>query len=57
MSRRSARPVTRKLSVKLTANFERNLDGIEQFLREADAPGAFDALLDELESKPPVNTG
>jgi hypothetical protein len=41
--------VTKKISVKLTANFERNLDSIEQFLLGADVPQAFDALLDELE--------
>lgn len=41
--------MAKKISVKLTANFERNLDSIEQFLLEADAPQAFDALLDELE--------
>ena len=35
-------------SVKLTANFERNLQEIETFLLEAQAPHAFDALLDEL---------
>ncbi len=34
--------------VKLTANFERNLADIEQFLTEAEAPQAFDSLLDEL---------
>lgn len=34
--------------VKLTANFERNLADIEQFLAEADAPQAFDSLLDGL---------
>lgn len=34
--------------VKLTANFERNLEEAEAFLLEADAPQAFDALLDEL---------
>jgi plasmid stabilization system protein ParE len=34
--------------VKLTANFERNLDDLEDFLLEADLPQAFDALLDEL---------
>ena len=34
--------------VKLTANFERNLADIEQFLTEAEAPQAFDGLLDEL---------
>lgn len=39
------------LSVKLTANFERNLTDIQQFLLDADAPQAFDALLDELLDK------
>ncbi|MDD2926184.1 MAG: type II toxin-antitoxin system RelE/ParE family toxin, partial [Rhodoferax sp.] len=34
--------------VKLTANFERNLEEVEAFLLAADAPQAFDALLDEL---------
>jgi plasmid stabilization system protein ParE len=34
--------------VKLTANFERNLEEAEAFLLEADAPLAFDALLNEL---------
>jgi plasmid stabilization system protein ParE len=37
-----------KFTVKLTANFERNLAEIETFLTEAEAPQAFDALLDEL---------
>jgi plasmid stabilization system protein ParE len=40
--------VTARHTVKLTANFERNLDEIEAFLQEAGAPQAFDALLDEL---------
>jgi plasmid stabilization system protein ParE len=40
--------VAKKLVVKLTANFERNLADIEAFLTEADAPQAFDGLLDEL---------
>ena len=35
-------------AVKLTAHFERNLEAIEAFLIEADAPQAFDALLEEL---------
>lgn len=35
-------------AVKLTANFERNLGGVQQFLEDARAPQAFDALLDEL---------
>ena len=34
--------------VKLTANFERNLEEAEAFLLQAHAPQAFDALLDEL---------
>lgn len=34
--------------VKLTANFERNLEAIEVFLDEADAAKAYDRLLDEL---------
>ncbi len=34
--------------VQVTANFERNLADIETFLAEAQAPHAFDALLDEL---------
>jgi plasmid stabilization system protein ParE len=37
-----------KTTVKLTANFERSLDEIDAFLTEAEAPQAFDALLDEL---------
>ena len=40
--------VTAKHTVKLTANFERNLDELEAFLLEADAAHAFDVLLDEL---------
>ena len=40
--------MARKHTVKLAANFERNLEAIELFLAEADAPQAFDALLDEL---------
>ena len=34
--------------VKLTANFERNLEEAEAFLNAADAPQAFDALINEL---------
>ncbi len=37
-----------KRVVKLTANFERNLEDIERFLTEAEAPQAYDALLDDL---------
>lgn len=34
--------------VKLTANFERNLQEIDAFLTAAQAPHAFDGLVDEL---------
>lgn len=34
--------------VKFTANFERNLEDIERFLKEAEAPQAYEGLLDEL---------
>lgn len=40
--------MTAKHTVKLTDNFERNLEEIESFLIKAEAPHAFDALLDEL---------
>jgi DNA repair protein RadC len=40
--------VTQELVVKLTANFERNLADIEQFLIQVEATHAFDGLLDEL---------
>jgi plasmid stabilization system protein ParE len=40
--------VTKKPTVKLTANFERNLADIEGFLTQAEAPQAYDALLDAL---------
>jgi plasmid stabilization system protein ParE len=40
--------VTKKLAVKLTANFERNLADIERFLTGAGAALAYDALLEEL---------
>jgi plasmid stabilization system protein ParE len=40
--------MTKKTTVKVTANFERNLESIEAFLVEAEAPRAYDALLDEL---------
>lgn len=36
------------VSVQLTGNFLGNLDAIEQFLREAEAPTAFDGLLADL---------
>jgi len=40
--------VAKKPDIKFTANFERNLEEIERFLTEAEAPRAFDMLLDEL---------
>lgn len=40
--------MTAKHTVKLTGNFERHLAELETFLVEAEAPQAFDALLDEL---------
>ena len=40
--------VTAKARVQITANFERNLEALEVFLLQAEAPQAFDALLDEL---------
>jgi plasmid stabilization system protein ParE len=36
------------ITVKLTANFELNLEEIEQFLIDAEAEPAYDGLLDEL---------
>ncbi|MEK6426532.1 MAG: type II toxin-antitoxin system RelE/ParE family toxin [Burkholderia gladioli] len=38
----------RPCSVRFTRHVIDNLDAIEAFLRDADAPAAFDALLDEL---------
>ena len=40
--------MAKKPGIKFTANFERNLDEIERFLTDADAPQAYDGLLDEL---------
>ena len=40
--------MTKKIAVKLTAHFERNLEAVELFLAEADALPAYDKLLDEL---------
>ena len=37
-----------RIAVRITRNFERNLDEIEAFLTEAEMPDAFDQLLDEL---------
>ncbi len=36
------------VEVRLTASFQRHLDEIEDFLTQAEAPQAFDAVLDEL---------
>lgn len=41
-------PLPQLHAVKLTANFERNLAGVQQFLEGAHTPQAFDALFDEL---------
>lgn len=43
-----ARKPAARLTVRLTANFERNLADLERFLTEAEAPQAYDTLLDEL---------
>ncbi len=40
--------MAKKISVKLSANFERNLEAIEAFLIEVGAPQAYDLLLDNL---------
>lgn len=40
----------RRASVKLTANFEANLDQLEAFLLQADAANAYNALLADLET-------
>lgn len=40
--------MAKKTAVKLTLNFERNLEEVERFLAETDAPRAFDKLLDDL---------
>ena len=40
--------MAQRITIKLTANFERNLEEIERFLVEADAPRAYDGLLDKL---------
>ena len=43
-----ARKPAVRLTVRLTANFERNLADIERFLTDAEAPEACDTLLDQL---------
>lgn len=40
--------VTKKATIKLTANFERNIEAIEMFMAEVHAPQSYDRLLDEL---------
>ena len=40
--------MAKRITVKLTANFESNLEEIEVFLDQTDAAPAYDALLDEL---------
>ena len=40
--------MTNRVNIRLTANFERNLADIEQFLNQAEAPEAFGGLIDEL---------
>jgi plasmid stabilization system protein ParE len=40
--------VASKTRIKLSANFERNLESIEAFWLDGDAPQAFDALIGEL---------
>lgn len=40
--------MAKKISVKLSANFERNLAAFEAFLSEVGAPQAYDVLLDDL---------
>ncbi|MGB8517586.1 MAG: type II toxin-antitoxin system RelE/ParE family toxin [Gallionella sp.] len=40
--------MSKKVTIKLTANFERNLEGIDAFLTEANAAFAYDDLLDTL---------
>ena len=40
--------MAKKLVIKFTSNFERYIEEIERFLTEAEAPQAYDGLLDEL---------
>jgi plasmid stabilization system protein ParE len=37
-----------RVTVRLTANFQRNLDAIQAYLVEHDAPSNFEALLEEI---------
>jgi hypothetical protein len=41
----------RRVAVKITANFERNLAGIRDFLSEAGALPAFEGLIEHLEGR------
>lgn len=41
-------PAEQLTVIKLTRNFERNLDDIERFLEESEATSTFDLILDEL---------
>ncbi|WP_345791864.1 type II toxin-antitoxin system RelE/ParE family toxin [Thauera sp. JM12B12] len=43
--------MSRPIAVRITRNFERNLDEIEAFLTRAEVPEAFDRLLDELSER------
>lgn len=40
--------MTDRSAVRVTRHFSRNLESIEEFLGNADAPAAFDSLLDDL---------
>jgi plasmid stabilization system protein ParE len=40
-----------RIAVKITANFEANLDSIEGFWRSSRSPAAFNGLLDEIAKK------
>ena len=40
--------MAKKLVIRITDNFERNLAALERFLIEAEAPQSYDDLLDEL---------
>lgn len=40
--------MNRRVVVRITRNFERNLDAIERFLEKIEVVGGFDALLEDL---------
>ena len=40
--------VNKKISVKITANFDHNLESIEQFYSDRQVPNAFDELLNDI---------